>query len=1096
MEKKLSSFNCRRTCYRKWKEKSVLLLAFIVMIAFIPIESFAQEIGVTGKVIDSSGDAIPGVSVVLKGTTVGTITSVDGDYSLKGIPANGTLVFSFVGMHTQELPVEGKSIINVKMVEESIGMDEVVVIGYGSMKKSDLTGSITQVKPDKVANENPNTVADLLRGKPGLSVGFSPDAKGGGDMTIRGQRSVYTDGGHNNPLIVLDGMIFYGELSEVNPDDIEQIDVLKDASAAAVYGAKSANGVIIITTKKGKKGKPKINFTASTGIVTMGANREVYGPDGYMQFYEDWYTAPTYGVNEATGNYEAYQTTRVDQPGYYSNPSSGNFSQYGVTSDQWRGYESNVSPDKGNDQIWAERLGIKDKTLDNYLQGKTYDWYDHSFRTGVNQDYNLSVSGASDNMNYYMSIGYLDNQGVAIGNDYSTIRSNLKVEGKVNSRLTIGANVNFQQRTDGDLGIDWGKQIIENSPFASYKDENGDLVVHPMNDGGYAQGYNYDYDRPYRELEKGFTVLNSIFTAKLTLPFNITYSFNASPRYQFFYDRYFESANHPDWAGTNGLVNREQSKSFDWSLNNTINWDKTFADKHHFNVTLVQEAEERQFWKDRIEARDITPSDALGFHSTRNANKDKSSFDSYDSHETADGMLGRLFYSYDERYMFTGSIRRDGYSAFGTSNPRANFYSMALAWTFANEEFINWEPLSMGKLRFSWGQNGNRSLSDPYIALANLASALGTQGYYTNDGSYDQFQVLKATRLANTNLQWEKTSAVNVGLDLGFFGNRFTGSFEYYDMSTTDMIMNQSLPNFTGFGAITCNLGEVNNKGFEIAITTHNVNNHNFTWDTSIGFSKYKNVIKHLYYTYTTTYDENGNVLSVEEDDDISNKWFIGKPISTIWDYNVTGIWQKDEVDEAARYGQRPGDPKVENRYTADDVQNEDGTMRPVYNDEDKKFLGQSAPPVNWSLRNDFTFYKNLSFSFNIYSYMGHKSLSTDYLNRLNNRSEIDNNYNVYKRKYWTIDNPSNKYGRLNASGPTGLTSPGRLFNRNFIRLENIALSYDVPSRIVKRLGMEKLKVYGNVRNVAVWAKDWNYWDPETGSIAPRTFTVGVNVVL
>ncbi|WP_205461998.1 SusC/RagA family TonB-linked outer membrane protein [Mangrovibacterium lignilyticum] len=1052
-----------------------------------------QTISVSGQVLDSDALPMPGVTVVIKGSTRGTITDADGNYRMADVPGDAILLFSFVGMESKEVPVAGKMVIDVVLKQSTIGIEEVVAIGYGTMKKSDLTGSISQVKPDKLANENPNSVADILRGKPGLSVGFSSDAKGGGSMQIRGQRSVYTDGGHNDPLIVLDGMIFYGELSEINPDDIDQIDILKDASAASVYGAKSANGVIIITTKKGKKGRPKINFTASTGIVTMGANREVYGPDGFIQFYEDWYTAPTYGVNSETGNYEAYQTTFSDKPGYYS--SVDNLSNYGVSAEQWRTYTTNGdgSSDK---EIFARRLGLKDYTLDNYLSGKTFDWYDHSFRTGVNQDYNVSISGASDNMNYYMSLGYLDNEGLAVGNNYSTVRSNLKVEGKVNKRLTIGANVNFQQRTEGDLAVDWQKQFIENSPFATYRNEAGDLEVHPMGDRSYATGYNYDFDRQYKDLDKGFTVLNTILTAKLTLPFNITYSFNVSPRYQFFHDRYWESASHPDWAGTNGLVNREQSKRFDWSLNNTINWDKIFADKHHFNVTLVQEAEERQYWMDRIEARDITPTDALGYHETENADKDKSSFDSYDSHETADGMLARLFYSYDDRYMVTGSVRRDGYSAFGTSNPRATFYSTALAWTFTNEKFFNWEPMSSGKLRFSWGQNGNRSLSDPYVALANLVSALGTQGYYDSNGIYEQFQVLKADRLANTHLQWEKTSAINLGLDLGFLDNRFTGSIELYKMSTTDMIMNQALPDFTGFSSITSNLGEVQNRGIEITISTHNINNPNFKWDTSFGFSTYKNEIKHLYYTYTTELDAEGNVISVTEDDDTSNGWFIGKPISAIWNYNVTGIWQKGEVDEAAVYGQRPGDPKVENVYTADDGVNGDGTAKPVYNNNDKKFLGQTAPPTHWSIRNDFTFFKSLNFSFNIYSYMGHKSLSTDYLNRLNNKSEIDNNFNSYVREYWTVDNATNKYGRLNASGPTGLTEPGRLFNRNFIRLENIALSYDIPSRISQKLGMEKLKVYGNIRNVAVWAKDWDYWDPETGGLAPRTYTIGFNVVL
>lgn len=1058
-----------------------------------------QDEKISGVVVDATtNEPLPGVTVLVEGTTIGTATDLDGKFSISLPDADNVLLFSFIGYAPQKVkPEAGVTQLEIKLALDVESLDEVVVVGYGTMKKKDLTGSIAQVRPDKMESENPNTVQDVLRGMPGLSVGFDSSAKGGGSMQIRGQNSLYTSGGHNSPLIILDDMPFYGELSEINPDDINQIDVLKDASASAVYGAKAANGVIIISTKRGKKGKPIIRFSSSMGIATMGANREVFTPDEYIEYYEDWFTTPTYGVNEETGNYEDYQgARRANTPGYFTNPTEANLAKYGITLEEWRGYTSNIPDGTTDQELFAGRLGIRDKTLQGYLEGNTFDWYDHSFRTGINQDYNISVSGADERVNYYMSAGYLSNEGVAVGNDYSTVRSNLKVDGKVTDWLTVGGNVNFQDRTDGDLAVDWQKQFIENSPFSSHTDENGDLIAHPMRDGGYAQGYNYDFDRQYRTLEKGYTVLNSIFTAKVTLPFNITYSFNYAPRYQFFYDRYHESAEHPDWAGINGLVNREQRKRFDWSLNNRINWSQTFADVHRVEVTLVQESEERRYWMDRIQARDIQPTDALGFHETENANKDKSSFDSHDTHETADGMLARLFYSFNDRYMFTGSVRRDGYSAFGTSNPRATFYSTAFAWTFTEENFFAWEPMNSGKLRISWGQNGNRSLGNPYLALARLGLAGGTQGYVNGNNEYIQYQALNINRLANTHLQWEKTTAFNVGTDLAFMDDRFVGSLDYYVMPTTDMIMNRRLPDFSGFSSITTNLGEVENRGFELAVTSRNITNENFKWTTSLGFTKYKNTIKHLYNTYEDVLDSEGNIISTKETDDISNNWFIDQPISSIWDYNVTGIWQKDEVEEAAIYGQKPGDPKVANNYTDDDVVNEDGTVTPVYNNEDKEFLGQTAPPVHWSLRNDFNLYKNFDVSINIYSYWGHKSMNGNYLNRDNNLSQVDNAYNGYAKEYWTIDNATDEYARLNATGPSGLEAPRKLYDRSFIRLENIALSYTVPSNIIQPLGFNNVKVFANVRNALVWAKDWEYWDPETGGLAPRTYTFGFNVTL
>jgi TonB-linked SusC/RagA family outer membrane protein len=1070
-------------------------LPFLLLMLVSP-GLFGQARTVSGKVTDArSGQPVAGASVMLQHSRTGTLTDQNGNFSLR-VPANAQLVVSYTGYQAQTVAVSDAAVLHIHLAADTRSLDDVVVIGYGQARKKDLTGAITQLRPDKIADQNPNSVQDILRGTPGLSVGLDPSAKGGGSIQIRGQRSVYTDGGHNDPLIVLDGMIFYGELSEINPDDISQIDILKDASASAIYGAKSANGVLIVTTKKGQKGKPRINFTSNLGLATMGANRKVFGPEGYLQYRQDWYTAPTYGVNPATGNYEAYQVTQT-QKGYYDRPTAGNLARYGITLDQWKAYTAASNGNASADEIWAKRLLLQSTALNNFLAGRSFDWYDHSFRTGINQDYNISASGGGEQMNYYMSLGYLSNQGVAKGDDYKAIRANLKAEGKITRWLEMGANVNFQNRTEGNLAVDWGTQIIRNAPFASYKDSAGNLLVHPMGDNMVNNyGYNYDFNRQYMALDKGFTVFNAILTTKVKLPFNITYSFNASPRFQHFRDRYFESANHPDWKGTNGLVNREQTVRFDWSLNNTLNWEHTFAQKHRVNVTLVQEAEKRQSWTDRVEARDIRPSDALGYHETYYGDKQKSSFDANDVKETADGMLARLFYAYDDRYMITTSVRRDGYSAFGMSNPRATFFSAAVAWTFTNERFFKWAPLSTGKLRLSWGQNGNRSLSDPYLALANLGAGVGaTMGYLDANGNLIQYRYLSVSRLANPNLSWEKTESLNLGLDFGWLNDRITGTLDYYITPTVDMIMNRTLPGFSGVSSITTNLGKVLNKGFEITVNSQNIRNRKFSWNTTFGFSKYKNEIKHLYYVYDNVLDAQGNVTGTRERDDIANGWFIGQPISAIWNYQVTGIWQAGEAMEAAKYGQRPGDPKVANNYTADDKKDAGGNITPVYNDNDKAFLGQTAPPIMWSLRNDFT-YRNFNFSFNLYSYWGHKSLSGNYLNQDNGTSLVTNLANAYAKDYWTLDRPSNVVARLDAKGPAGVNSPARLYDRSFIRLENITLGYLLPAGLLKKYGIEKAKLYATVRNVAVWKKDknWDYWDVETGTIAPRIYTFGLNV--
>jgi hypothetical protein len=316
-------------------------------------------------------------------------------------------------------------------------------------------------------------------------------------------------------------------------------------------------------------------------------------------------------------------------------------------------------------------------------------------------------------------------------------------------------------------------------------------------------------------------------------------------------------------------------------------------------------------------------------------------------------------------------------------------------------------------------------------------------------------------------------------------------------MQTHDMIMQQRLPSFTGFPFITTNLGQVDNTGWELTLNTVNIRNKTFEWNTTVGVSYNKNQITHLYYDQENILDANGNVIGTKERDDISNGWFIGKPIGAIWDYRVTGIWQTNEVDEAKKYGQVPGDPKVANNYTADDIKNANGTTTAVYNDRDKEFLGQTMAPLQWSMRNEFVFWKNLSVSFNIYSYMGHKSLNGDYLNNDDDGGRMTYGMaNLPAKEYWTPQNPTNEFGRIEAKGPTGAAGAGMLYDRSFIRLENIAVGYTLPAQWTSRFTLNKVKVFGTVRNAAVWAKDWkNYGDPETGGWAARVYNLGVNLI-
>lgn len=1049
---------------------------------FIPLLLQAQQnrSDVTGIVrSELTGKVMQGVTVTVNNAnnkfSASTVTDSNGVFTFNQLLAGAgySFSFSYIGYELQTLSgynlKAGADFSFVVTLKEALTkMDEVVVVGYGTMKKKDLTGSISQIKTVKLEKENPRSVQDLLRsGAAGLIVGQNNTAKGGGSIQVRGQRSLT---GGNDPLIVLDGVIFFGELSEINPLDIEQIDVLKDASAAAIYGAKSANGVIIITTKKGKSEKPEVRFVANTAWAQLGANRHVYDAEGYLKYRSDLFNS----------------TSRFTTPAKFVKPTEENLAKYGITLNDWLAYDALTGDPE---DIWLQRIGLFDKERANYFKGQTYDWYDNTFQVGLQQNYNVSLAGKSkDNLNYYMSMGYVNNKGILLYDKYRAYRSNFKLDAKINKWMSTGVNLNFQDRADlpdpinesdkPTTLVDWDGQIRRNSPFALPYDSSGKLDPQPMG-SSLNGGVNSAYSNQFKKLQRGTTVLNATVYQTIKLPFNITYQLNFSPRLQWFYNRYHESSQNPFWTD-NGKVIRENEKRFDWQIDNIITWDYVVALKHKIKVTLLQNAEEHKQWKETITGRDFSPTDALGFGNIGAANMTKSTIASDDQRSTGDALMGRLFYSFDNRYMLTASVRRDGYSAFGKSNPRATFPSLAVAWNFGQEKFINWKPLSAGKLRLTWGQNGNRSIGI-YQALSNLTTGAGKYPYVQTSGTVYELAQLYVDRMANYNLKWETTSSWNAGLDLSFLKNRINATLDIYNMPTTDLLVKQNLPDFTGFSDVVVNLGKVVNKGFELSINTINMSRKNFEWATSFSFFLNRNKIEHLYYTYQDILDANGNVIGSKEIDDITNKWFVGHDIKSIWTYKVQGIWQETEKNDATRYGEIPGDVKVE------DVNN-DGK----YTNEDKQFLGYETPRFRWTLRNDFTVFKNFDVSINLYSYWGHKAATTEYLNNTGAGMEREN---AYVRKYWTPENPSNKYARLNSTNVQNV-SPSLVMDKSFIRLDNISISYQVPAKFISRLSMNQCRVYASVRNAAWWAPEWEYWDPETGGPVqplPKTYSIGIN---
>ncbi len=438
--------------------------------------------------------------------------------------------------------------------------------------------------------------------------------------------------------------------------------------------------------------------------------------------------------------------------------------------------------------------------------------------------------------------------------------------------------------------------------------------------------------------------------------------------------------------------------------------------------------------------------------------------------------MARLNYAFKQRYLLTASFRRDGYSAFGLENPRADFPAIALGWVFSKEKFLTSNWLDYGKLRLSYGLNGNRDIGR-YLALSELST--NKYQYVKPDGTLILLTGVSIGRLQNPGLKWERTASLNLGLDFSILKDRIGGSIDVYKKSTKDLLISRTIPDVTGFDEILTNLGEVQNKGFELSLNSLNFKSRNLAWRTTINFSLNRNQIKHLYGP-VDLFDATGKVIGQVERDDTSNRWFLGHDINEFWDLKVLGVWQEKDSAEAARYGVRPGDFRIQ------DV-NGDGK----YSDADRQFIGHRNPRFQWTLRNEFTLFKNFDFSFMLYSNWGNLSS----FDQAKNNSGFLDRQNSYKFPYWTKENPINDYARLYSS------NGGAVFNvyrkSSFIRLSTVALSYTLPSHIVRKAKFESMKVYVNVNNAGIYQPDWTFWDVEYGNTPPpRYFSLGVNITL
>jgi TonB-linked SusC/RagA family outer membrane protein len=1032
---------------RLFDESEVNILIRDRHIVLTPVEEIVhQQNTVSGKVTDNKGQPLPGVTVVVKGTTAGTITDNRGGYFISGIPENAFLLFSFVGMKSQEVAVGDRTAIDVVMVEESIGIDEVVAIGYGTIKKKDLTGAVSQINAAKMEAEATSNMTDILRGNiPGLNVNFNLSAKGlsnAESLEIRGTTSLTS----NAPLIVLDGMIYSGDLSDINPLDIDRYDILKDASSAAIYGSRATNGVIIITTKKGKLGKPVINVSGSVGIATLSGVE--LDPMKGEQF-----------INWRIAGFESNERFQVSKgAGYYSNY---NNLPGGITLDTWKAYDGSTA-NNDLDEIWLTRIGFSPVEITNYKEGKTLNWKDFEYQTGLRQDYNLSISGSSDAITYYWSLGYTKNEGIIKNEEFNTVRTRINMEAKIADWLKVGSNTQLSLRDESSVTS--GTNLNNVTPYSSFYENDGTTIKYAPTGNASISAHPW-LAMVYENRLWKYNSLNSKIYALLDLPYGFTFTTEYIPRIT--WDREFDhfSSEHPDWGKKGGMASRMNVNRFEYELNNILRWNKEI-DKHLLDFTFVYTAEKKQYWSDYMYGDQYQPNDILGYHRMQ-ASTANIAISSDDTYSTADGLLTRLYYSLMGKYMATGSFRRDGFSAFGQSNPRANFGSLAFAWMLNKEGFFDIPWVNLLKLRLSYGINGNRGVGT-YDAL----SILSTGKYVFFENATAQYtSLLYTSRMANSKLRWERTGAYNAGIDFSILDGRISGNMELYYMKTTDLLIPRLLPDVTGYSSVFSNLGQIDNRGIELVLNSVNISTKDFSWNTNFSFSHNRNEIVHLYGDMAE--DENGNLREVN---DIANEWFIGHALDQIWDYKVLGIWQENEQEQAAVYSRLPGDFKLE------DV-NGDG----YFTNDDKQFQGYKKPRYRLSLHNDLRF-KNWNFSVKMYSYLGYFSAN-------NHKKNFDGFYdriNSYNVPYWTPENPNNEWARI-GSFPSGFNI---WENNSLIRIDNIALSYRIPQNLMEKIKLQSCRISLIAENPLVWSPGWNWMDPEKYGFTSSFFTMKLNFTL
>ncbi|MBE7169568.1 MAG: SusC/RagA family TonB-linked outer membrane protein [Williamsia sp.] len=1023
-------------CLLLWKSKKEFALFFLATLLFVLPALAQRTIAVRGRIVDEKNQPVIGASVLVKGASTGTATNANGDYQINA-PSNGVLVVSSVGYPTREISVSNQALQNITLTATPPDLEQVVVVGYGTQRKKDVTGAVASVNLEAM-KESPNTnIGQLMQGTvPGLNVGISTFAGGTPPIAIRGQNTL---SGNQNVLIIVDGIQYTQSLSSLNPDDLATIDVLKDASSTAVYGAQAANGVILITTRKGRNNqKPRISLSSSYSTQRPTVDLRPLNRDEYLQ-------------NIRNANWDkAYLGPDYKQ----ANPAF----------------------------VVAQYVDPTMRDAAGNLLPNNFDWWDASTNTGKIAELNLGISGGSDRFNYLLSGGYVNQTGFIINDKFKrkSIRANLETKPFTWWKVGLVSSGSFVNQDGAEPTIG---NVIQASPLQVPFDANGVLIPSPTNTlvpNPFQTYYVDDYDRNNYYFANIYSDIDFPFLKGLNYRLNFGNNYRTS-------EHFFSSTFA---ASLQGQAYKNYEDYYDYTLDNILTYTKRFG-RHDITGTLLYGAVERK--SNNTNSRSEVFS-RLNL-SYNNLGQGTNAFVSSSAYQEAlNYQMARINYKFNDRYLLTATIRRDGFSGFAENHKYAYFPTLAGGWVISEEGFMSrLAAVNYLKVRVGYGENGNQT--PRYLSIARVSTTPWVPNppttnyafpYVFGDGGTTA-AAQQVTQLGNPDLKWERSRGLNGGIDFALLNNRLSGSLDFYRNNTYDLLFSVNIPAVTGFNNIQTNLGQLSNTGFEAVLTYKVLDKKDFKWTTTFNFWTNRNRLIHL-----TGQDLNKDG---KEDDLVGSGLFIGKSRWAIYDYQYNGIYGLTDT-------RLPG-------FTVGSYKIADLDKSGTITDADRTFLGRRESAYQMSLFNSFS-YKSFSFSFFLNSIQGGKNgyLGNNNPSYFRDDNGIRNNY-LSAIDYWSPANPNGKYPR-NISGARSYNEQtlNRWQSRSFVRLQDASLSYNLASALSKRIKAQAINVYVSGKNLITWT-DWEGWDPEpidnagTNNVAGgllgtrpvmRAFTVGLNI--